>query len=477
VSAGDRQPPLAPDEVPAARPIWEAAATDLVRSLSGQREGVFGEWSDETVDLVSAVLPLFVSACFDALSGDDEPMRRVLELVRAHGTTRARRGISLGTHLQIDVATRSRILMRLAEIAHPAVTPDLKWRVTEALVPFFDQLLISHMLAYGEEAAALLLEQEDTVAFALRMSEAAFAHGELGGRIVFANDRFADYFSRTTTVGPTGATWEDVLPEAGVEMLGDANQGRDAWRDVEVVDTFGTRRLVRLSLHPVKDRLQALAIDVGDRVAYERRHAEFVRGLIHDLRAPSTLISGWSRTLLDSADRLDTATQAKALETINKAAHQLSTLTDNLLELVVIESGGHGFSMDPVDVAALARSVRDVVGPDVEVDAPDPAVALTDEDAVSRILTNLVDNALTHGRPPLLVRVETQDGTVTIDVCDRGDVDEGIVAAAFRARVESSRGFGIGLRTAWLVADAIGAELELGATAPTTFTLRLPAAH
>lgn len=476
-------PLLAPDELELAHETWVAATKRIVAKLPDLREsGILAHWSDETYDLLLNGGPLFVEAAFSAMGGDLEELRTVSDLMAAHGRTRARTALPPAVQTRVAVLTRRELLDLVFVEVGDTLPPELNVEVYRTLGRLGDEALIAHMSAYQDEMSVVAAETSAAASLALEVADMAFAHGPTEGSVAYANEMFATYFSRQDRSGPVGRRWQDVLPVAATELLDDAREGEDCWRDLECVDEYGRTRLLRVSMHPVGGQLQVLAIDVGDRVAYERRHAEFVRGLIHDLRAPLTVITGWSNTLAGDDSRIDAATRSMALETIHKAGKKLQDLTDNLLELVLIESGAQAFTREEVDVARLAREVGDVLS-DVEVEAPVEAVtAVTDADAVARVLANLIDNARSYGAAPLVLSVARNgaaptsgSGTVRVSLTDGGECDADVIRAALRGRVRSARGFGIGLRTSALIAWALDGSLELTGTAPTMFTLTLPA--
>ncbi|MET1012221.1 MAG: hypothetical protein ABWY83_07555, partial [Actinomycetota bacterium] len=46
-----------------------------------------------------------------------------------------------------------------------------------------------------------------------------------------------------------------------------------------------------------------------------------------------------------------------------------------------------------------------VLDRDLQVDAPQPAIAVCDREYLRRILDNLIDNAFKYGRPPVRIKV------------------------------------------------------------------------
>ena len=100
-------------------------------------------------------------------------------------------------------------------------------------------------------------------------------------------------------------------------------------------------------------------------------------------------------------------------------------------------------------------------GADVTLDRPDEGLRVrTDPDDLDRMMTNLLDNATEHGRPPINIRAYPGDtATVTIEVRDHGDgIDPDFLPHAFDrfTRADTSRttnGSGLGLAIVTTLAD------------------------
>ncbi len=106
-----------------------------------------------------------------------------------------------------------------------------------------------------------------------------------------------------------------------------------------------------------------------------------------------------------------------------------------------------------------------------------PLIISIDPATVRHIVDVLIENAFRHGAGMIAVRIErspTQETgrrDLVIDVSDDGSVLPG--ADPFTAQpVDSGRG--IGLRLARTLAESSGGCLELQASSPTRFRLRLP---
>jgi two-component system, OmpR family, sensor kinase len=152
----------------------------------------------------------------------------------------------------------------------------------------------------------------------------------------------------------------------------------------------------------------------------QRTLRDFVANVSHDLRTPLTSIQGFSQAMVEGAlhtpdDYVD------AGRVINEEAERMRRLVEDLLDLSKIESGQVRLSLEPCDLAAMARQLVERVerraadkgvGFSSRIDAA-PTV-LADARWVERAVDNLVDNALKH--TPAGGTVTIAAGTVTVPV-------------------------------------------------------------
>jgi len=231
--------------------------------------------------------------------------------------------------------------------------------------------------------------------------------------------------------------------------------------------------------------------DITDVKRVENVRRDFVANVSHELKTPLTNILGYSATLL--GDDVDQTTRENFLSVIHQNARRMHHLVDDLLSLARVESGAWVPDPEPVDVAALAREAWGICvesGPDCRIEfsidvEPDLTVT-TDRDALQRILTNLLDNAIRHTPPDGRIRVGAKqiDDDVELVVQDTGSgipaehlsrvferfyrVDPG------RSREEGGTGLGLSIVKHLVETQRGTVDLDSALGRGTTVRIRLP---
>jgi two-component system, OmpR family, phosphate regulon sensor histidine kinase PhoR len=135
----------------------------------------------------------------------------------------------------------------------------------------------------------------------------------------------------------------------------------------------------------------------------ERVRKDFVINVSHELRTPLASIQGYTETLMDGAIH-DSAYNMKFLRIIRHNAERLARLTEDLLTLSRVEQKRQKFEFDLHYVNALLQDAVELVRPIAEKNeiriaeelAPADAAAWCDSEAVSQIMSNLLDNAIKY---------------------------------------------------------------------------------
>jgi signal transduction histidine kinase len=161
-----------------------------------------------------------------------------------------------------------------------------------------------------------------------------------------------------------------------------------------------------------------------------RLREDFVSGVSHELRTPLTQIRMLSELLQSDGFRVD-AERERAVGVIHREALRLTNLVDNVLEFSRLRRPVPIGPPAPVLLADVANEVRDAFQPLLDAGGSRLEVVIQDEgevpgdrDAITRVLRNLVENAVKYGPVGQTIRLTVAStgsgGGVTVTVDDQG---------------------------------------------------------
>ncbi len=167
----------------------------------------------------------------------------------------------------------------------------------------------------------------------------------------------------------------------------------------------------------------------------ERAQGELLAVLSHDLRNPLSVILMSTRMLVNppggAAPKTDgEAPNRRLIDAVARAAEELSNLAQDMSDAGRLEAGRLSVAMDAVDVAPLVAHAVAVMRAHADLKqirlkgevADDVPPALGDRDRMTRVLTNLIANAVkfTPKQGTITVRARFVDGEVWFSVKDTG---------------------------------------------------------
>lgn len=213
----------------------------------------------------------------------------------------------------------------------------------------------------------------------------------------------------------------------------------------------------------------------------EERARRFVADVSHELRTPTTAMVASADLLANSATAPEHREEAAILTA--SAARRLARLTEDLLEISRFDAGQ--ITVNPVgfNVGERLEILHEERGwsKDVVMTTDGVLTIKTDIRRFDIIVSNLVSNALTHGKTPVHVSVESQSDHLHLRVHDAGTgIAEADLPHLFERFYKSDRsrsrgGTGLGLA---LVAENIlilgGRVSAASGVEGTTFTVELP---
>jgi signal transduction histidine kinase len=228
----------------------------------------------------------------------------------------------------------------------------------------------------------------------------------------------------------------------------------------------------------------ALYAELDEKADHLRRADEmktrFLSNMSHEFRTPLNSIRALSGLLLDHADGPLTGEQETQVGFIRKAAEDLSSLVEDLLDIAKIEAGRIEMHCAEVSVDNLFSALRGMLRPLLVAEsvvlrfdaAADLPMLVTDEAKLSQVLRNFISNALkftergevrveaTHDASDDTVRFAVTDTGIGIDAAHRDAIFEEFVQVQGPLQ-RRTPGTGLGLPLCRRLAALLGGRVEV----------------
>lgn len=206
----------------------------------------------------------------------------------------------------------------------------------------------------------------------------------------------------------------------------------------------------------------------------------------HKLKTPLAVLSGWSAALRNW-DELDAATRTEGLVSIERAAAELRSQIDDLLDEARSQLLEQAIAPVPIHLAQFVRDQVNHTQVDpsthvVRIDIPDRLLVLADAEGLRHVLAHLLDNAIKYSPDggPIDIAAERAGSTVALRITDSGIglTDDVPLFEPFQrspAAVAVARGTGLGLYIVQsLVRKMNGVVAAISEDVGTTFEVILP---
>jgi two-component system phosphate regulon sensor histidine kinase PhoR len=233
--------------------------------------------------------------------------------------------------------------------------------------------------------------------------------------------------------------------------------------------------------------------DISQQKMIQKRNAEFVSAVSHEMKTPLAGIKAYVEMLADG-DAQDEQTQEEFLDVINSQADRLRRLIDNLLNLARIESGVVQVKKQPCSLNDLLQEAFQVVLPAAEQKqialiadlSPMYLNVNVDRDQMLQAAINLLSNAVKYTKSggKVTLRSRLDERLVQFDVEDTGvglspEDCQKVFEKFYRVHKDEQMapGTGLGLPLArYIVEDVHGGRLTVQSTlgVGSTFTVSLP---
>jgi len=198
----------------------------------------------------------------------------------------------------------------------------------------------------------------------------------------------------------------------------------------------------------------------------------------HELRSPLTVISGYLSLLLDKYEQFDRASQVNYLKNAVRSCRELETLTNDVLDTMMLSNNKELLHIEDIPVAPLAREAMEhfeEFGNQSErtrLDIPEEVTVRGNAQCLRQILRNLLSNAYKYSPRDTRVTISaTVDRESKQEVCIKVK-DEGpgipsdqipLLFGQFvrlpRDLAGSVRGSGLGLYVSKSLVEAMGGRI------------------
>lgn len=245
-------------------------------------------------------------------------------------------------------------------------------------------------------------------------------------------------------------------------------------RNGERVKHFETQRMtkdgkivdVSLTISPVKDVIggiigaSKIVRDISEKKQDEQRKNDFIAMVSHELKTPLTSLTAIIQLLNQNLENSDDVFFTGAGERAYAQVKRMNNLINGFLDISRLESGKLHLEQKTFDIEKLLQESIDelrFLAPSYTVNfqSSGPIQVNADEDKISSVISNFLNNATKYSNPDqhIVVSCIAKDGQVIVSIKDEGiGMGAEDLAKIFDRfyRVESNNtrhiaGFGIGL--------------------------------
>lgn len=219
---------------------------------------------------------------------------------------------------------------------------------------------------------------------------------------------------------------------------------------------------------------------------------KFINNISHELRTPLTSIKGYVDTLIDGAmNEADTC--MRFLKIINFETNRLVSLTSELLDLSLLQSGLTEMKIEPLEIKNLISKCLLLIKPygdkkklRIIYNSNQDYIVMADGDRIVQVILNILDNAIRYSPEysEIEINLLEYNGYIKIEIIDHGcGISENNIPQIFEIfeRVDTDRslkkgGRGLGLTIAKNIVELhggiINVESELGKGSKFYFLLK-----
>jgi CheY-like chemotaxis protein len=235
-------------------------------------------------------------------------------------------------------------------------------------------------------------------------------------------------------------------------------------------------RAIREQGRAIKERAEAY-----EKLAeLDRLKSDFLSTVSHELRTPLNTIILLSHVIeRQGSTPADEERRRHDIAVIRESAETLLHMINNILDLAKIEAGQRDLYPEKVELRPFLREMTDMLEPQarprgipltLEIAQDLPETAVLDREKLSRVLINILSNAVKNTRKGRVVlRASPWQESIAFEVEDTGSgIPSHLIATAFEpfrqirtGSGDSGRGSGLGLPISKQLVEVMGGDLLL----------------
>lgn len=203
-----------------------------------------------------------------------------------------------------------------------------------------------------------------------------------------------------------------------------------------------------------------------------KSYRESITGISHDIRTPLTSVKGYVQILQKSEITQEKRTEYTRI--VERRLEELSNMLNQLFEYARIEAGELVLNIEKINVGNLFTEIISMFYEDFSEEGCEPQIEIVpkalfiqaDRHAFSRILENLIKNALIHGKGKYRFCVYSREGMAVLLAANETDsIEESDLERIFERfyttdQSRSRRTTGLGLAIAKELTEQMGGTIR-----------------
>ena len=251
------------------------------------------------------------------------------------------------------------------------------------------------------------------------------------------------------------------------DELGRLSQGISQMSDT-IFNQFDTLETEQMKLNLAIEKLKAMEV----------KQRQFFGNITHEFKTPLSVINAYNDLTEMYPDDVELLSQTN--RQIRSEVNRLTKMVEQSLELAKLERYDFEIRKDPVDLKILLGEVTQRLSVKAEkygihmtlkTSGEKPPILFSDEEALSQILVNVIDNAIKYNRREGWIHIEllSEEGLLTVEVSDNGiGMDEEMCRQVFEPFSRPSaenltevKGSGLGLALVKRLTEELNGTIKI----------------